>query len=308
MLLIWKVIIMKKFDLKFSKPTFETVRTTSFDYLIIAAGAVLYAMSVVIFTSPNNIAPGGLTGVATMLNYMFGLPIGTFIFLMNIPLFIWGAIENGVSFLTKTIIGTAFVSIAIDVLALFLPAYKGDPMLASIFGGVLNGVGLGFIFYRGGSTGGTDIIALNIHKRVPHVSTGNIILIADIATLIMVFFVYKSLESVLYALIAIFISIKVIDSISYGTSRGNGKLMFIITNNYDSVSKEIMQDLERGVTLLDGEGAYSGEKKRIVMCAVRPQQVYKITTSVKKIDPNAFIVVTTANAIRGKGFVKKDDY
>ena len=289
---------MKKSELKFHKPTLNTVRTAVVDYLIIAVGAVLYALSVVVFTSPNNIAPGGLTGIATMLNFMFSLPIGTLIFLMNIPLFIWGAVENGLNFLTKTIIGTAFVSVAIDALTPFVPVYTGDTLLAAI--------GLGFIFYRGGSTGGTDIIALNIHKHMPYISTGNIIMIADFAILIMVFFVYNSVESVLYAIIAIFVSIKVIDTISYGTSRGNGKLMFIITNKYDEVSKAIMNDLERGVTLLDGEGAYSGEKKRVIMCAVRPQQVYRIQNGVKAIDENAFIIVTTAGTIRGKGFAKKE--
>ena len=297
---------MKKSAMKFKKPTAAAVKDAVLDYSIIAIGAVLYALSVVVFTSPNNIAPGGLTGIATMLNFMFSLPIGTIMFLMNIPLFIWGAIENGLSFLTKTIIGTAFVSVAIDVLTPFVPCYTGDTILAAIFGGILNGVGLGFIFYRGGSTGGTDIIALNIHKRMPYISTGNIILIADVITLVMVYFVYNSIESVLYAVVAIFVSIKVIDTISYGTSRGNGKLMFIITNKYSEISKEIMNDLERGVTLLDGEGAYSGEKKRIIMCAVRPQQVFRIQNSVKNIDPNAFIIVTTAGAIRGKGFARKD--
>lgn len=297
---------MQKTKFKFHKPSLNTVRTAAIDYLIIAVGAVLYALSVVVFTSPNNIAPGGFTAVATMLNFMFSLPIGTFIFLMNIPLFIWGAIENGLNFLTKTIIGTAFVSAAIDVLTPFVPVYTGDTLLAAIFGGILNGIGLGFIFYRGGSTGGTDIIALNIHKHMPYVSMGNIILIADFVILVMAFFVYNSFESVLYAIIAIFVSIKVIDTISYGTSRGNGKLMFIITNKYDELSKTIMNNLERGVTLLDGEGAYSGEKKRVIMCAVRPQQVYRIQNSVKSIDENAFIIVTTAGTIRGRGFARKE--
>lgn len=297
---------MQKTKFKFHKPSLNTVRTAAIDYLIIAVGAVLYALSVVVFTSPNNIAPGGFTAVATMLNFMFSLPIGTFIFLMNIPLFIWGAIENGLNFLTKTIIGTAFVSVAIDVLTPFVPVYTGDTLLAAIFGGILNGIGLGFIFYRGGSTGGTDIIALNIHKHMPYVSMGNIILIADFVILVMAFFVYNSFESVLYAIIAIFVSIKVIDTISYGTSRGNGKLMFIITNKYDELSKTIMNNLERGVTLLDGEGAYSGAKKRVIMCAVRPQQVYRIQNSVKSIDENAFIIVTTAGTIRGRGFARKE--
>ncbi len=289
------------------KPTFSEIRTSVFDYIIIALGSIVYALSVVIFTSPNNIAPGGLTGISTMLNFLFGLPIGVMIFVMNMPLFVWGAIENGFSFLTKTIVGTAFVSLAIDLLTPILPVYQGDTILAAIFGGILNGAGLGLIFYRGGSTGGGDIIALNIHKRMPHISTGNIILMIDFVILIMAFFVYNSIESVLYAVVAIFVSIRVIDTISYGTSRGNGKLMFIITKHYDEVSQGIMTELERGVTLLDGEGAYSGEKKRVIMCAVRPQQVFKIQNSVKKIDQNAFIIVTTAGTIKGLGFAKKDE-
>lgn len=290
----------------FSQLTFAKIRTTATDYFIITCGAILYAMSVVVFTSPNNIAPGGMTGISTMLNYLFNLPIGVMIFVLNIPLFIWGAIENGLSFLAKAVIGTALVSISIDVLTPILPVYSGDTLLAAGFGGVLNGIGLGFIFYRGGSTGGTDIIALNIHKRFPFISTGTIILIADITVLIMVFFVYNSIESVLYALVAIFVSIKVIDAISYGTSRGNGKLMFVITNHYDEVCNGIMKDIRRGATLLEGQGAYSGENKQVIMCAVRPQEVYKITTSVKNIDPKAFIIVTTAGIIKGQGFAFKD--
>ena len=247
--------------------------TLFFDYLVIFAGAVLYGISVAMFTSPNNVAPGGLTGVATMLNYMFSLPIGIMIFVMNIPLFIWGFIET---------------------------------ILAAGFGGVLNGLGLGLIFYRGGSTGGTDIIALNLHKHFPFISTGTIILVSDILVLLMVFFVYHSIENVLYALLVIFISIKVIDAVSYGTSRGNGKLMFVISDNYEEVSANIMKNLKRGVTYLNGEGAYSGKDKKVIMCAVRPQEAYKITSGIKNVDPNAFIIVTTAGAIKGRGFVNID--
>lgn len=280
--------------------------TLFFDYLVIFAGAVLYGISVAMFTSPNNVAPGGLTGVATMLNYMFSLPIGIMIFVMNIPLFIWGFIENGKGFLTRTLVATALVSVMIDVLTPILPAYTGDTILAAGFGGVLNGLGLGLIFYRGGSTGGTDIIALNLHKHFPFISTGTIILVSDILVLLMVFFVYHSIENVLYALLVIFISIKVIDAVSYGTSRGNGKLMFVISDNYEEVSVNIMKNLKRGVTYLNGEGAYSSKDKKVIMCAVRPQEVYKITSGIKNVDPNAFIIVTTAGAIKGRGFVNID--
>ncbi len=281
-----------------------SVKNTILDYLIITFGAFVYAVSVVSFTSSNNIAPGGLTGVATMLNYMFSLPIGLFIFIMNIPLFVWGAIENGFKFLTKTLFATALVSMFIDILVYFLPTYTGNTMLACIFGGVLNGTGLGLIFYRGGSTGGTDIIAVNLNKHFPFVSTGQIILLADVLVLAMAFFVYNSIESVLYAGISIFVSIRVIDAIAYGTSRGNGKLMFIITDKYEDVSNIILNSVKRGVTLLDGEGAYSGAEKKVIMCAVRPQQVFKIKNGIKQIDPNAFIVVTNAGLIQGSGFVK----
>lgn len=280
--------------------------TLFFDYLVIFAGAVLYGISVAMFTSPNNVAPGGLTGVATMLNYMFSLPIGIMIFVMNIPLFIWGFIENGKGFLTRTLVATALVSVMIDVLTPILPAYTGDTILAAGFGGVLNGLGLGLIFYRGGSTGGTDIIALNLHKHFPFISTGTIILVSDILVLLMVFFVYHSIENVLYALLVIFISIKVIDAVSYGTSRGNGKLMFVISDNYEEVSANIMKNLKRGVTYLNGEGAYRGKDKKVIMCAVRPQEAYKITSGIKNVDPNAFIIVTTAGAIKGRGFVNID--
>ena len=163
------VIVKNKLDIK----------TAVADYAIMLAGAAVYATSVVVFTAPNDIAPGGLTGVATMLNHMFGLPIGTMVLVMNIPLFIWGAVENGISFLTKTIAGTVFASILIDVFTPIMTAYTGDRILVAIFGGILNGVGLEMIFMRGGSTGGTDIVALNLHKHFPYFSTGNLIFAAD---------------------------------------------------------------------------------------------------------------------------------
>ena len=170
---------------------------------------------------------------------------------------------------------------------------------------ILNGVGLEMIFMRGGSTGGTDIVALNLHKHFPYFSTGNLIFAADALVLIMVFFVYNSIESVLYAVVTIFFSIKVIDTISYGVARDNGKLMFIITDKYAEICSMIMTENDRGITLLNGEGAYSGKPKRVIMCAVRPHQVYKITNTVKSVDKRAFIIVTTAGSIKGKGFITK---
>ena len=272
------------------------------DYIIIALGASLYAASVAVFTSKNNIAPGGLTGVSTMLNYLFSLPIGAMIFLMNIPLFLWAFFKNGKGFVVKTMTGTALVSVFIDIFQVVLPFYGGNIMLAAIFGGALSGLGLGLIFARGGSTGGTDIIAVSLNKRFPHISTGRLMLLSDAVVLTAAAIVYGNIESALYAGITIFVSVRVIDAVTYGTSRGNGKLIFIISDSYDVISREIIQKLGRGVTVLDGSGAYTGNSKRVLMCAARPNQVVKITKGVKIIDKNAFIVVTTANSILGEGF------
>ena len=272
------------------------------DYFIIALGASLYAASVAVFTSKNNIAPGGLTGVSTMLNYLFSLPIGAMIFLMNIPLFLWAFFKNGRGFVIKTMTGTALVSVFIDIFQAVLPFYGGNIMLAAIFGGALSGLGLGLIFARGGSTGGTDIIAVSLNKRFPHISTGRLMLLSDAVVLTAAAIVYGNIESALYAGITIFVSVRVIDAVTYGTSRGNGKLIFIISDSYDVISREIIQKLGRGVTVLNGSGAYTGNSKRVLMCAARPNQVVKITKGVKIIDKNAFIVVTTANSILGEGF------
>ena len=276
------------------------------DYIIIALGASLYAASVAVFTSKNNIAPGGLTGVATMLNYLFSLPIGAMIFVMNIPLFLWAFFESGKGFLVKTMIGTALVSVFIDIFQVILPFYSGNIMLAAIFGGALSGLGIGLIFARGGSTGGTDIIAVSLNKRFPHISTGRLMLISDAVVLTAAAIVYGNIESALYAGITIFVSVRVIDAVTYGTSRGNGKLIFIISDSYETISREIIQKLGRGVTILNGSGAYTGNSKRVLMCAARPNQVVKITKGVKIIDKNAFIVVTTANSILGEGFYNSD--
>jgi uncharacterized membrane-anchored protein YitT (DUF2179 family) len=158
------------------------------------------------------------------------------------------------------------------------------------------------IFSRGGSTGGTDIIALDLNKKLPHISTGRLILLFDTIVLSAAAIVYGNIESALYAGITIFVSVRVIDAVTYGTSRGNGKLIFIISDEFELISREIIGRLGRGVTVLNGSGAYTGSQKRVLMCAARPNQVVKITKGVKIIDPKAFVVVTTANAIIGEGF------
>ncbi|MBR1731523.1 MAG: YitT family protein [Ruminococcus sp.] len=276
------------------------------DYSVIIIGSVIYALSVAVFTSPNNIAPGGLTGVGILLNYLFSVPIGTFILIMNVPLFIIGYKSLGRKFVAKSLLGTVIVSLAIDLVTPFAVPYKGDIMLASIYGGILNGGGLALIFARGGSTGGTDIIASIVHKHFPQFSIGLIILVSDAIVVFVSALVYSSLESALYAAISIFVSSKLIDLIIYGTSRNNGKLMLIITELPDEILLQLLTRISRGVTVIDAVGGFSGNGKKLLLCALRPNQVFKANSIVKSVDNDAFIIITTANEVNGSGFVNKN--
>ena len=277
------------------------------DYLLIIVGCAIYALSVRVFTAPNEIAPGGLTGIATMLNYLFSLPIGIMVIVMNITLFVWGTIEMGPRFLIKSAVATVLSSVLIDVFELIPYTYSGEKILAALFGGVLSGVGLALIFYRGGSTGGTDIIGKCIHKRKPHISMGSIILAADIVVIVMAAIVYRSIENALYAVIAIFVSTKVIDTFVYGFSHDNGKLMIIITSLPERVSNVILERSQRGVTIVDAQGAYSHQKRGVLLCAARPSEVFRIKSMINAADPKAFVIITTATTISGEGFLNAED-
>ncbi len=266
------------------------------------AGGVLFAVSVNVFTAPNNIAPGGLTGVGTMLHYLFGTPIGTTMLLINIPLFIWGFLARGSKFIVRTAVATVISSIAIDTLALWLPAYRGDMMLAALFGGVFSGLGLGLIFMRGGTTGGTDLIATLIAWRFRHVSIGKLVLAIDMLVVLASALVYRNYESPLYAVVTIFTTSKVIDATMYGTDSGIGKMMFIISPKTKEIAQQIMEDVERGVTQLKARGGYSGVEGEVLLCAVRRQEVHRVHDIVYSVDPGAFIIVGEAGEITGEGF------
>ena len=271
------------------------------DYFLISVGAAVYALSVVLFTAPNNIAPGGIAGVSTLLNYLYGFPIGVVTLILNIPLLIWGAVENGLRFIIRTVIGTAISSVLIDVFSLIPFHYSGEMILAAIFGGLISGTGLGLIFLRGGSTGGTDIIGRNLHKHFQYLSVGTIILICDVVVIVASAVVYKSIENALYAVIAIFTSTKLIDAVVFGFSHDNGKLLIVITAKPDKVSA-VLLEAGRGVTLLPAKGAYTDTPRGAILCATHSREVYRIKNLITEADPDAFIITSTATAISGQGF------
>ncbi len=280
----------------------DRVKAIAVDCLVMILGSALYTLSVDCFTAPNEIAPGGVTGLATLLNSLIHTPIGAVSLLMNVPLFIWGGAEIGKAFIARTIAAVVTVSIMIDLFAWTGIVYTGDRMIAAVFGGILSGLGLGLIFLRGGSTGGTDIIARNLHRRYPFLSVGMIVFYSDAVVVLLSAIVYASIENALYAVITIFVSSKLIDAVIFGLSRDNGKLLFIITAFPNAVSSIIISKEDRGVTVINALGGYSRTPRGVILCAVRPRDVYRIKTAVLAADENAFIITATAEAIFGNGF------
>ena len=272
------------------------------DGVAFLAGSFLFAVAVNVFTAPNNIAPGGLTGLATMINYLFGAPIGTTILVFNVPLFIWGVLQINFRFILKTLAATVISSVTIDLTAGLFPPYQGDLMLAALFSGVLSGAGLGLIFMRGGTTGGTDLVANLIGRNFRHLSLGKLVLLVDLVVVLISAFVYRNYESPLYAIINIFVSSKLIDAVLYGADTGTGKMMFIISPKNKEIAQRIITEISRGVTELRSRGADRGEEGEVLLCAVRRSEVYKTQDIIRSVDPDAFVIVGDAGQISGEGF------
>ena len=270
------------------------------DLLFYIAGGIIYSVAVLLFLTENEISPGGLTGIATILNYLFSLPIGTVVFILNIPLLAAGFIKFGGVFIAKTAVATAVMSLTLDISGLFMPKMKIDPILAALFGGLLMGLGISLFMLRGATTGGTDIIAKLINCKFPHLTVGRLMLAADAAVVGLSALVYKNMESALYAVIAIYASSRVMDLILYGADRG--KIIYVITDNAKELSDSIMSLINRGVTLLDVTGAYTGTKRQMLMCTVRRHEVAAVCRLATSCDKNAFIIVGEAGEVLGEGF------
>ena len=270
------------------------------DILAYIAGGFIYAISVNSFTAPNNIAPGGASGLAIVINYLYNLPIVILTIIINIPLFIIGFFKLGKRGVLKSFIAMILSSVIIDLTVPFLPVFSGDHLLAAIYGGVLTGFGLSLVFMRDATTGGTDLAARLIQQGAPHMSMGRLIMFIDLIIVAISAIVYKEMESALYAIITIFVSGQIIDGIMYGM--GSGKFIFVITSKYEQLSKAIMDKLERGVTLLEATGAYTGKSQKVIMCAVTKSEAFKIRRLVNNIDPDAFIIIGEAGEILGEGF------
>ena len=273
------------------------------DVFLVIVGSTLYSVGLHFFATPNNIASGGVGGISIIINELTNINVGIMYGAINVPLIIIGLIFLGKKMMIKTVIGVAVITAATDYLlpCLNIPVYSdGDKILAAIFGGIFFGVGMGLVYLREGTTGGTDIINKLINKKFPHFSMGVIMMATDAVVIVASMVVFGTIEAGLYSMISIFIASKVMDMILYGSFEG--KMLLIFSDKYEAISDYIMNSLERGVTWLDGEGAYSKAEKHIICCAVHKNEYSKVKRKVKEIDPNAFIIITNAGEVLGMGF------
>ena len=233
-------------------------------------GCSLYAIAVNSFVVPNDIAQSGVTGLAVFFNHLFHVPVGVTNFVLNVPLLILMWLFLGKKLVARTLWVTALLSIALDAFA-FMPDYSGDKILASLFCGLLQGSGLGIIMITGATSGGTDIVARLVHKAFPHITVGSVVMLSDAAIVAANMILLGSINSGLYAIIMIFVSTRVIDSLIYGT--GNGKMLMIVTEKPEEVSKAIVSSSRRGVSVVPAKGAYTGKDKGILICVARKAEI-----------------------------------
>lgn len=263
-------------------------------------GCSLYSIGVCCFAVPNSIAQSGFTGIAVIVNHLFSLPVGIVNLALNIPMLILMWIFLGRQLVARTLWVTVILSTALDVFGAIMPTYTGDKLLASLFCGILEGAGLGLITITGATSGGTDIVARLIHKKWKFITIGKVVLVADALVIISNMIVFRSIESGLYAIITIFASTRLIDSMVYGT--GNGKMLMIITEKPEEISKAIITSSHRGVSIVPVVGAYTGENKNMLICVARRHEIPCIIRTAKAIDHKTFIIVSEANEILGEGF------
>lgn len=270
-------------------------------YFWITVGSVLYGFAFDWFYPPNQIGYGGITGVGQVVNaFLPAVPIGMFVLAANVPLFILGWKFLGGHLLISSLYSMALSSVAVDVFPLFVSFQPMDPMLAAVCGGAAIGLSLGLIFAQGATTGGTDLIARLVKLKISWVSMGKLLLAVDTAVVLLVALAFQDLTTALYGLIAQVVCAYVTDLVLYGLD--TSKVAYIITDRPRPVIEAIDRLLDRGVTILHGEGGYSGQPKQVLLCAFKQKQIVPLKQLIHQLDPDAFLIVCDAHEVLGLGF------
>jgi uncharacterized membrane-anchored protein YitT (DUF2179 family) len=272
-----------------------------FEYLMVAAGCVIMALGFNTFCIPHNIAPGGFSGLGAIIYYVTGFPAGTATFLLCAPLFFFVLKDYGVTHLVKTIYGTGVFSVALDLTAK-MEGVVNDIFLGSVFGGITLGLGLGIVFLFNGNTGGTDLLAILIQKKIKRVPVSTCLMCIDLSIVIFAGVVLKNIEVSLYSMITLYTSMRMVRFIETGIDYS--KAFYIFTEKPLDIKNEIYKKLDRGVTLLKAVGGYGGEEKNVILCVVNRPQIFTLKQIIKETDPDAFVILADVNEVIGEGFHK----
>lgn len=268
-------------------------------YAGILAASALYAAAIALFLDPNHLAPGGVSGIAIIINQLTQIPTGTLILIMNVPLMALGMWKLGFKFLLSTLVAVISSSIFTNLLAPYGPLTT-DPLLAACAGGALLAVGMGLLFKLGATSGGTDILIRVIKLKYKHLKTGSLFLITDCCVIAASALVFRNVDLALYAAIATILSSFCLDLVLYG--RDEAKLVYLITDHEKAIANRLLEELEIGVTYLQGQGAYTRDNKKVILCAMQKRLLPRVQEIAMEEDPCAFLIVTSASEIFGEGF------
>ena len=270
-------------------------------YLWITLASAVYAVGFNWCYEPNQIGFGGITGVGQIINHILPwAPIGTVVIILNIPLFLLGWKLLGGHLLVSSLYSMFISSIFIDILHMLHTFEPMEPILGCIFGGVIMGGSLGVVFLQGATTGGTDLIARLLKLKLAWLPMGRLLLAVDLLVIVAVAVAFRNIYSALYGVVALYISTLVMDGVLYGLD--NARVCYIISDKPEEIARVIIDDLDRSVTYLDGEGGYSGSAKKVILCAFKQRQIVAIKETVRQVDPNAFMIVAAAHEVLGEGF------
>ncbi len=280
------------------------MRKTGFQYLIIFFFSFLYAFSVAVILEPNRLAPGGASGLAIIINSYTGIKTGTIILVLNIPLMIMGIKNFGIKFLYTTIFAIFVNSVFVNIFE-FIPKPVDDIFLGAVCGGVLDAVSLGIIFRQGGTSGGTDIVAKLVKKKIPHFEIGKIFIAVDMAVVLLSAVAFKNIENAVYSAICVVITGQILDRILYGGQ--NARMLYIISDSSKEISRRLLEELDTGVTYLKGTGGYTSREKNVIMCIIRKRRLPQTLKVIKEEDDSAFVIVTLADKVVGEGYRESDN-
>ena len=281
-----------------------TPKDVAVDLIYTVLGTALVGFALAMFTVPNDIAPGGVSGLATALAYISPISVGVWTLLLNVPLLLAAWRLLGLRPLVFTLLATVLLSVFIDLFGVLLPGYTNNVLLAAAAGGVLSGLGVGLLFLRGISTGGTDLAALLLKKPFPNVPNGIMLLVIDALVVAIAVVIFRDIEVALYSAITIYLASKVIDALAQGVDYA--KVIYIITERGEEISRVLNERTDRGTTLLSAVGGYTGKSKHMVVTVTRRNVLAQTLRLIRETDPAAFTFVTDSTEVHGQGF-KIDD-